>query len=161
MGASTEPSIAYRKALASDARAIQELVNSLAEDGQLLKRSLSDIYENLRDFTVATHEGRVVACAALHVCWEDVAEIRSLAVERAYQDHGIGSELVRLCVEEARALGVATVFTLTYIPAFFERLGFVETDKADLPHKIWKDCLNCVKFPSCDETALTLRLDGV
>jgi len=153
--------IAYRKARVSDARAIQDLVNSLADEGQLLKRSLNDILENIRDFSVAVAGGAIVGCVALHVCWDDIAEIRSLAVLPEFRSRGVASRLVSLCLEEAAGLGVRRVFTLTYIPEFFARLGFERTSKKELPQKIWKDCLNCVRFPDCDETALTKTVDGV
>jgi amino-acid N-acetyltransferase len=101
----------------------------------------------------------MVGICALHICWDDLAEIRSLAVRDEDRKKGIGAGLVRACLEEAKALGVNRVFALSYQPEFFERLGFKKVDKAVLPHKIWTDCLKCVKFPDCDEVALVKELN--
>jgi amino-acid N-acetyltransferase len=94
----------------------------------------------------------------LGICWKDLAEIESLAVSEALQGKGLGRKLVEACLHEARGLGLDKVFTLTYVPEFFVKLGFYEVDKSCLPHKIWADCLKCPKFPDCDETALMLQL---
>jgi len=95
-----------------------------------------------------------VGICALHICWDDLAEIRSLIVREESRNAGIGAKLVKACIQESKALGVNRVFALTYRPEFFERLGFKQVDKSVLPHKIWTDCLHCVKFPDCDEVAL-------
>jgi amino-acid N-acetyltransferase len=100
-----------------------------------------------------------VGICALHICWDDLAEIRSLAVQEEVRNKGMGAKLVRACLEESKSLGVKSVFALTYRPDFFERLGFKKVDKAVLPHKIWTDCLKCVKFPDCDEVAVVKELD--
>lgn len=143
---------------ASDIRAVQRLVNDFAEEHKMIPRSLNDLYENMRDFIVNEEEGRVNGACALHVVWEDLAEVRSLAVEQQAQRRGIGTSLVKSAVEEARELGMNKVFSLTYDPHFFERFGFRKIDKADLPHKIWRDCINCHKFPECDEEAVILEI---
>lgn len=148
-----------RKARVEDAPRIQELLNAYASQGLLLQRSLGEIYDNLRDFFLLEEGGRVVGVCALHICWEDLAELRSLAVEDGSRGKGLGRELVETCLQEARQLGVKRVFLLTYIPDYFRRFGFQEVDKATLPHKIWGDCLRCVKFPHCDEVAMLLELD--
>ncbi len=101
----------------------------------------------------------MVGICALHICWDDLAEIRSLAVREEDRKKGIGAKLVKACLEESRKLGIKRVFALTYEPEFFERLGFRKVDKAGLPHKIWTDCLKCVKFPDCDEVSLVKELD--
>jgi amino-acid N-acetyltransferase len=148
-----------RRAIIADAEHIQRLINQFADQGRLLPRSLSEIYDNLRDFHV--YEGQdhqIEAVCALHICWEDLAEIRSLAVATEARKNGIGAQLVEACLEEARQLGVKKVFLLTYIPPYFERAGFHVVDKSTLPHKIWADCIRCVKFPDCDETALIINL---
>jgi amino-acid N-acetyltransferase len=143
-----------RKATFMDVKAIQSLVNSYADSGQMLPRTLNELYEHLRDFHVYEDNGSLVGAAALHVSWEGLAEIRSLAVRQDRVKSGIGAELVRRCLAEAAELRVERVFVLTYQTGFFRKLGFAEADKKELPHKIWTDCLNCVKFPDCDESAL-------
>ncbi len=147
-----------RKAKLSDARSIYTLVGEFARRGLLLPRSLNSIYEHIRDFWVYEEEGEVVGCAALQVIWEDLAEIRSLAVKEDRQGEGIGRELVEACLREAKELGIGRVFSLTYAREFFERMGFRPVEKSDLPHKVWGDCVNCVKFPECDETAVIIDL---
>jgi amino-acid N-acetyltransferase len=143
-----------RKATFRDVKAIQSLVNNYADSGQMLPRTLNELYEHLRDFHVYEDNGSLVGAAALHVSWEGLAEIRSLAVRQDRVKQGIGAELVRRCLAEAAELRVERVFVLTYQAGFFRNLGFVDVDKKELPHKIWTDCLNCVKFPDCDESAL-------
>jgi amino-acid N-acetyltransferase len=147
-----------RKAKLTDVKAIQALVNPYAESGQMLPRTLNEIYEHLRDFHVYEDSGALAGVCALHVSWDGLAELRSLAVRQDRVKRGIGAELVRECLKEAAALQVARVFVLTYQTDFFRKLGFTDVDKKELPHKIWTDCLNCVKFPDCDETALIIKL---
>jgi len=148
-----------RKAKISDAEEVQRLINHFAKEGKLLPRSLSEIYDNLRDFYIFEGEDHHIGgVCALHICWEDLAEIRSLAVAEEARERGIGGKLVKACLEEARQLGVSRVFLLTYIPPYFERAGFQVVDKSTLPHKIWADCIRCVKFPNCDEIAMILNL---
>jgi amino-acid N-acetyltransferase len=148
-----------RRATIADAEQIQRLINQFADAGRLLPRSLSEIYDNLRDFHV--YEGQdhhIEGVCALHICWKDLAEIRSLAVATQERKKGIGMKFVEACLEEARQLGIKQVFLLTYIPPYFERVGFRVVDKSTLPHKIWADCVKCVKFPDCDETAMIINL---
>ena len=136
-----------------------KLINGYAERGLMLPKSLNQLYQSLRDFVVAeTPDGRIVACGGLHISWEDLAEIRSLAVEEEYQGDGLGREIVRLLLAEAPQLGVTKVFALTYQVDFFLRMGFHVIPKETLPRKIWVDCLDCPKFPQCDETAVLLEL---
>lgn len=149
-----------RKAKLSDAGAIYSLVNSYAQKGLLLPRSMASIYEHIRDFWVYEEGGEVLGCCALQVVWEDMAEIRSLAVREDKKGMGIGRMLVEACIGEARELGVNTVFSLTYAKDFFNSLGFSVVDKSLLPHKVWGDCVNCVKFPNCDEIAVILKVAG-
>jgi len=148
-----------RKARLSDVKEIQRLINFYADRGEMLPCSLSELYERLRDFFVHEDRGEIVGTCALHVSWEDLGEIRSLAVKEPYTRHGIGTGLARACLEEAAALGIRKIFALTYKPAFFQRLGFQVIDKSKLPQKIWTDCIKCVKFPECDETAMILERD--
>lgn len=147
-----------RKAKIADVKDIQRLVNSFAAKNAMLPRALSTIYENIRDFYVADEDGRVVGCCALHVTWGDLAEVKSLAVDESTQGKGCGRVLVETCLQDARDLGIPKVFALTYVPGFFEKLGFKLVDKATLPHKIWSECINCPKFPDCGEEAVTIKL---
>ena len=147
-----------RKAVVADVEDMQKLINWFAEKNAMLPRALSTIYENIRDFVVIEEYGRVVGCCALHVSWSDLAEVKSLAVEECTQGKGYGKQLVEVCLGEARELGVTSVFALTYVPDFFERLGFHRVDKAELPRKIWTECINCPKFPDCGEEAVFLAL---
>jgi amino-acid N-acetyltransferase len=143
-----------RKARAADGPAIQRLLAHFATRGELLHRTLNEVYQHLRDFVVGEADGRIVGVCALWLYWEDLAEVRSLAVEESHGGRGLGTALVRACLEEAARLGIRRAFALTYRPAFFERLGFRTLDKRELPQKIWKDCLRCSKFTCCDEVAL-------
>ena len=150
-----------RKALTTDIGDVHKLLNHYAEAGLLLPRALSELYDHLRDFYVLEddhHKGTVIGACALGICWEDLAEIRSLVVSEDQQGKRNGSDLVTACLKEARDLGLKRIFTLTYIPDFFSKMGFKEVEKSELPHKVWADCLKCSKFPDCDETAMILTL---
>lgn len=147
-----------RKAILQDARQIHQLLLAYAKDGLVLSRSLMDIFEAIRDFYVFVDEERVVGAAALNICWEDLAEVRSLVVHEGAAGRGIGRHLVEACLAEARQLGIGRVFALTYQQVFFEKLGFVVIEKSELPQKIWGDCIKCAKFPECDEIALSIAL---
>jgi amino-acid N-acetyltransferase len=147
-----------RKAKIADLKQVHGLINDFARREQMIPRSLNELYETLRDFVVCEAEGNISGVCALHIMWEDLAEIRSLAVDGKYQKIGIGRDLVRKCLKEARVLGVKKVFALTYHPEFFRKLGFRDIDKANLPQKIWGDCLRCHKFPECDENAVIITL---
>ncbi|MBM4308192.1 MAG: N-acetyltransferase [Deltaproteobacteria bacterium] len=148
-----------RKATLKDVKEIQQLIKLYSTRGDILPRSLVELYDHLRDFYVFIQNRKVVGICALHICWEDLAEIRTLAVEEKARRKGIGAKLARACMKEAKALGAKKVFALTYRPDFFEKLGFDVVDKNVLPHKIWADCLKCVKFPDCDEVAVVKDLD--
>ena len=144
-----------RKCVISEVIKIQRILNYYGDRGILLPRSLSELYEHLRDFYVATDDtGDIIAVCALGLCWEDLAEIRSLAVVEKHHGNNYGVRLVGRCIEEAKSLGLKKIFTLTYVPEYFKKLGFMIVDKSELPHKVWSDCLKCTKFPDCDETAL-------
>jgi len=148
-----------RKAKAVDVIEIQKILQDFAGKGDLLARSLSDLYTSLRDIVVFKDEaGRVAGCCGLHIVWEDLAEIRSLAVLESHQHRGIGRRLVEECISEAKGLGIGRVFTLTYEVGFFERLGFQLVDKNMFPQKVWADCLHCPRFPNCDESALVFDI---
>ena len=150
-----------RKAVIGDIKHIHKLVNHYAEQGVLLPRPLSELYDHLRDFNVLAENGeteKILGACALGICWEDLAEIRSLAVIEDRQRHEYGRRLVEACLEEARSLGLRKVFALTYAEGFFSKMGFKVVEKSTLPHKVWGDCLKCPKFPECDETAMVLEL---
>ena len=147
------------KATVKDVEQMHKLINYYADRGEMLARSLSEIYENIRDYFVVREGERVIACAALHISWLDLAEIKSLAVADDSREQKIGGRLVNACVEEAKKIGIATVFCLTYKPAFFEKFGFTQVDKAELPRKVWTECYRCPKFPDCDEVALVQKLE--
>ncbi len=151
-----------RNARMGDVKKIYNLLQYFAEKDLLLGRSLSSLYDQLRDFNVyveetdesPTEQGELIGVCALHICWENLAEIRSLAVTDGYQNKGIGKQLVEKALSEAGSYGINRVFTLTYQPDFFRRLGFKDIDKSELPHKVWSDCIQCSKFPDCNEEAL-------
>ena len=147
-----------RRATIKDVKTIQSMLEYYANKGLLLPRSLSDLYDNLRDFMVFQKESSIGGVSALHVCWEDLGEIRSLAVLPPHTKQGIGRQLVNDCEAEAIKLGLKKVFTLTYQESFFAGLGYQTIDKNQLPHKIWGDCLKCAKFPDCDEIAMIKKL---
>jgi len=142
------------KARVGDATAMHQLINHFADQDEMLPRALSEIYENIRDYFVVRDSEQLIACAALHVNWLDLAEIKSLAVQERYQNQGIGSMLVQACLDEAKKLGIPTVFCLTYRPPLFEKCGFSLANKMELPRKVWTECYRCPKFPNCDEIAL-------
>lgn len=145
-----------RKAKLSDVESIHELIAFFAQKEVMLRRSLNYVYENIRDFVVAVDDqGNIQGCSALHVVgWENLAEIKSLCVSEAAQKTGLGRQLVSSCLEDGQILGVKKVFSLTFVPGFFEKLGFNVVDKDVLPHKIWSDCIDCPFFPNCNEIAV-------
>ena len=172
--------IIVRPATLADVEAMHALINDFADKGWMLHKSLSKLYQNIRDFYVAeaigkeggcptergvvcptrrgvvcpTKRGVVVGCGALHVLWGDLGEIRSLAVAEGFQQDGVGRRIAEALLRDAHALRLPRVFALTYIKPFFERLGFVEVDKAEMPQKVWGECFDCPKFPNCDEVAV-------
>ncbi len=149
--------VKIRKARMGDIEPIHALVAAFAPRGDAA-RSRSQLYEGLRDFVVADVRGRIVGCGALTIEWDNLAEIKSVAVAGPYQRRGIGRRIVRACLTEARRLGIGKVFTLTMRPAFFERLGFARVDRDSLPHKVWSDCINCPRFPDCNELAMAIEM---
>ncbi|MCI0499309.1 MAG: N-acetyltransferase [Planctomycetales bacterium] len=143
-----------RDAAIKDVKGIHKLINGYAEVDRMLFASVSDIYERLLTFVVAEEVGQVVGCCAVQVLWENLAEIKSLAVDRAFFGKGVGRELVGACLVKARKLGLKKVFTLTLEPQFFEKVGFVRVNKDALPMKVWSDCAACPKQDHCDEIAM-------
>lgn len=149
----------YRKPTFADVDEIHDLIASYASQGLMLPKPHSTLYETLREFVVAEdiESKKIVGVGALHLTWNELAEVRSMAVDENFSRHGIGSAIVKKLLEEGREVGVTKFFTLTYRPEFFKSLGFELTTKESLPHKIWKECIDCPKFANCDEIAMTLE----
>ena len=150
-----------RAATIHDVPRMQAIVNSHAELGKMLFKSYAELYENLRDFAVYELDGEVVGVVALAILWADLAELRSLAVDSAYQGRGIGRRLTEWCIDEARRLQIRKIMSLTYEQAFFEKLGFKVVAKENLPLKVWSDCVKCPKRDGCDEIAMVRELPEV
>lgn len=148
-----------RRAYVSDVEAMVELINGYAEQGLMLPKTPAQLYNNLRDFIVVDVDGRIVGCAGLKITWRDLAEIVSLAVAPQCQGRGLGRRLVEPLIQDARALGIPTVFALTYQIPFFTKFGFEIVPKTVLSQKVWQDCQFCPKQACCDETAMVLKLN--
>ncbi|WP_311194826.1 N-acetyltransferase [Selenomonas noxia] len=144
----------YRKARFDDIESIFGLVHIYAAQGEMLPRSRNTLYENLRDMVIAESGSEVVGVGALHIMWDRLAEVRMMAIAPSYMRRGIGTEIVRLLLDEGDALGIEKVFTLTYKPDFFRKLGFIRISREELPQKVWKECIDCPKYPNCDEIAM-------
>lgn len=147
-----------RKAKISDVETIHGLITHYADKGLMLPRSRSSLYEGIREFTIAEKDGIVMGAGSLHIIWSDLAEIRALAVDEDYQRQGVGRGLVNYFLAEARELDLPRVFALTYQLEFFLKCGFKHIAKEDLPQKVWKECINCPKFPNCEENAVLIEL---
>ena len=150
-----------RKATIQDIKSVHELLHEYGKKEELLARPLSELYDHVRDFSLFVDDKQqtVLGCCALQFCWEDLAEIRSLAVHPDHIGKKIGSALTQAALSEARDFNIKKVFTLTYKPEFFKNFGFIEIDRTELPLKIWSDCIICVKFPDCDEIAMMKEMD--
>ncbi len=148
-----------RKAKINEIVQIQKLINRYAKKDLMLPRSLSELYENLRDIFVYEDDESLLGCCALHVSWQDLAELKSLAVDESRKGKGIGRALVEAVLEEAKELKINKVFVLTYVPEFFKKYGFKEIAREELPHKVWSECINCPKFPDCQEVPLIIKLE--
>ncbi|OGF44939.1 MAG: GNAT family N-acetyltransferase [Candidatus Firestonebacteria bacterium RIFOXYC2_FULL_39_67] len=146
------------KARISDGKQIQSLINTHAKEGKMLERSVLEIYESIRDFFVFKKNGKIVGVTALRIYWDDLAEIRSVAVLKSEAGKGIGEKLLKACFKDAKQLAIKKVFVLTYIPEYFKKYGFNVVDKSILPHKIWKDCVKCPKFPDCGEVPMVKQI---
>ena len=150
-----------RKARIEDVKTIHRMINLSAGKGEMLPRALTDLYNSLRDFFVFYNEeeSQITGVCAMHIIWENLAEIRSLYVDENHRKKGVGRQLVEACISEAITVGLFKIFTLTYKKEFFARLGFKEIDRGLLPEKIWSDCFHCSKYPDyCDETAMIVEL---
>jgi amino-acid N-acetyltransferase len=144
-----------RPARVGDVPALCDLIRTFADRKLMIRRSLGELYESIREFLVATDdEGKILGCAALHVFWDDLAELKCLAVTEDAQGQGVGRRLVDACWAAAQELEIPSVFTLTYVADFFEKCGYTQIEKSELPHKIWNECVRCPLFPSCTEVAL-------
>ncbi len=158
-----------RRATVADVPALGQIINDCAEYGLMLHRSYSDLYEAVRDYYVAVEPiekdgvttATIVGVCGLKVVWSNLAEIYALAVAPAARGRGLGRQLVEACVEDARALGIRQMMSLTYEKEFFLRLGFVVLDRQQLPLKVWSECLRCPKNQACDEIAMIRTLDDV
>ena len=149
-----------RRAHVTEVISIKKLIDRQAEKNLMLPRPLNEIYQNMRDFFVYFKDEKVVGCVALHIVWNDLAEVRSLACEEEYRGEGVGRQLVDRAIEDARELSIPCIFALTYVPEFFEKMGFHRIDKSELPHQVWADCVKCPKFPDCGEIPLKLELES-
>lgn len=147
-----------RKAHMQDVEGMHALINNYAAQGLMLPRSRNALYEGIREFTVVTENDRLIGCGSLHILWHDLAEIRSLAIDPEYVKGGLGRQLVERLLAEAASLGIPRVFALTYVPDFFARCGFRQASRDELPQKVWKECINCPKFPDCDEIAVVIEV---
>ena len=143
-----------RKARITDVKQIQALINVFAGKDLMLSRPLSELYENIRDFWVIVEGKKIAGCCALHIFWQDLAEVKCLAVAANMQGRGLGKQLVTAALAEAKLLGAKKIFVLTYKPAFFKKFGFKRIRNSALPHMIWAECIKCCKFPGCNEIAL-------
>ena len=149
-----------RKAQIQEVPEIWRMLHDFA-DQDVLPRSMGDLYSQVREYFVYREDhGPVIGVAALHICWAALGEIRSVAVAPAHQGRGIASRLVQTCLAEARALGLSEIFLLTLAPEFFQRFGFRVVSREDLLPIVWADCVNCVKFPDCDEIPMVLNLES-
>ena len=150
-----------RKARIDDVKIIHRMINESAGRGEMLARSLMDIYGSLRDFFVHYDEQtqQINGICALSIIWENLAEVRSLYVDETKRHEGIGRNLVTACLSEAITLGLYRIFVLTYKKDFFQNMGFKIVDRSSLSEKIWSDCFRCSKYPDyCDEVAMIMEL---
>lgn len=150
--------VTVRKAIIRDIPNLLSLINSYAVNGIMLPRTEFEMSENIRDFSVAYDGNTLVGCGALHFYTPAMAEVRSLAVLPEAKQHGVGRKIVESLEQEARENDLESIFAFTYVPGFFDRLGFSEVERGELPLKAWKDCLRCPKFQNCDEIAVLKRL---
>ena len=148
-----------RKAVVDDVKKIHDIIELFAAKEAMLYRSESDIYANIRDFFVYEKDGAIVGVGAMHMSCEGMGEIRSLAVRSKHVRKGIGRAIVQACLDEAALLGLKKGFALTYKAPFFHKLKFKTISKDVLPQKVWTDCVRCVKFPHCDESAVIIELE--
>lgn len=147
-----------RNARVNDVDELNKLISYFAKKDFILPKSISELYENIRDFYVYVDNGNIVGCAALHVYRNDLAEIKSLAIDENHQKKGAGRKLIQKCFEEGKTLGINQLFVLTHIPEYFENMGFKRVDKGLFPQKIWSECIICHKYNNCEGVSLTIKL---
>ncbi len=147
-----------RKAKIHDVKSIQALINYYAKNGEMLPRSLNQIYEELQNFYIIEKNRKVAGCCCLDITWEDLAEVKALAVAPEYVGKGYGKALVAKCLLTAKWLGVKKVFALTFKVDFFKKIGFKVIKKEELPHKIWSECVRCPHFPDCNEIPVIKKI---
>ena len=147
-----------RNAKMADAKAIYSLISCYAERDKMLFRSLASIYEDIQTFSVAEADGQIIGCCSLQIIWSDLAEVKSLAVDKDYLGREVGKKLIGNLIKQAKALGLSRLFALTLTPEFFHKLGFKKVEKNTLPMKVWRDCAKCPKQQNCDEIAVMKRL---
>ena len=143
-----------RPAKVQDVKQMQKIIEFYADNKEMLHRSLNSIYENIQEYVVVEKKGKIIACGALHVSWEDLAEIKALAVLKEYARQGIGRKIVKTLEKNALALGIYSTFALSFKPEFFKKLGYEIISREVLPQKIWSECINCHLFPDCGEVPL-------
>jgi amino-acid N-acetyltransferase len=150
-----------RKARLSDVADMHRIINHYAEKQRMLPKTELQLYENLRDYSIVTDGAlpdHVLACGALHIYWENLAEIRAIAVDPERAHKGLGTVLVNRLLGEAREWDIAKIFVFTYEPGFFSRFGFAKVEHRALPLKVYNECFHCPKFNMCDEIAMVLEL---
>jgi len=148
------PDIHIRTARVEDVEAIYQLLLPYAEQDIILLRDHDNIFQHLQEFLVADDDGHVVGAVCAHVYAENLAEVRSLAVDPDFQQHGVGHLLVQACEQWLSGLGITKVFALTYVTGFFIKQGYHIVSKESLPHKVWTVCIHCSRFADCDEMAV-------
>jgi len=150
--------LTIQAATLADMDRVHGLITPYADRNDMLHRPLSELYENVRDFYVVKEAADVIACGSVHVVWNDLAEIKAVAVREEYQSQGWGKRMIAHCMDSARDMGIATVFVLTHKTTYYDQLGFKEIDVTNLPRKVWGECLRCPKFPNCNEIAMVYHL---
>ena len=143
-----------RPAKVQDVKQMHRIIEFYADNKEMLHRSLNSIYENIQEYVVAEYKGKIIGCGALHVSWDNLAEVKALAVEKTYARQGIGTKIVKTLEQNALGLGIYTTFALSFKPEFFQRMGYEVISREVLPQKIWSECINCHLFPDCGEVPL-------
>ena len=143
-----------RPAKVQDVKQMHRIIEFYADNKEMLHRSLNSIYENIQEYVVAEYKGKIIGCGALHVSWDNLAEVKALAVEKTYARQGIGTKIVKTLEQNALGLGIYTTFALSFNPEFFQRMGYEVISREVLPQKIWSECINCHLFPDCGEVPL-------
>ena len=153
-----KPQFKIQRAALTDVPTIHALITPYADRNDMLHRPMSELYENIRDYLVIKQGDELLACASVHVLWSDLAEVKAVAVKEEYQSHGLGKMLMNRCFDDAREMGLATVFVLTHKMDYYAQFGFQQIDVMSLPRKVWGECLRCPKFPNCNEYAMVYHL---